>query len=356
MGPGRLAGMLAETAVALDEVSAAHAARLRGLDPLLGPPPPLVPGEDGDLITVAGPVHPRAAADSAAGTADSAAGTAGSGAGAAGSGTGGLVGFAVARVREVDVGSLDASWSAAQVYQVSARVAGPDPGGALDSLLRQWRETLPEEAAEDSAAALMWPSRDTVTAPVLIRHGLSPLVVIAARPAGRAEPADVPAGVTVRRAVGTDLADIVALRLATIRYDAQFGVVRERPATADLLRQHSERFFARDDPWVWVAERDGAVAGMVAVDQPPHADWIAGLTSVGPVAYVDVLGMYPGSRGTGAGGALLAHAHQALDEAGVAVTLLHHALPNPLSTPFYGRHGYRPLYTFWETRPATTLR
>ncbi|QYC38764.1 hypothetical protein Nocox_05685 [Nonomuraea coxensis DSM 45129] len=27
--------------------------------------------------------------------------------------------------------------------------------------------------------------------------------------------------------------------------------------------------------------------------------------------------------------------------------LLHHALPNPLSTPFWSRRGYRPLYTQW---------
>jgi predicted acetyltransferase len=80
------------------------------------------------------------------------------------------------------------------------------------------------------------------------------------------------------------------------------------------------------------------------------------MTSAGPVGYIDCIGVAPGSRGTGVGTALLARAHRALDGAGVAVTLLHHGLPNPLSTPTYGRHGYRPLWTVWETRPAGTLR
>jgi hypothetical protein len=40
----------------------------------------------------------------------------------------------------------------------------------------------------------------------------------------------------------------------------------------------------------------------------------------------------------------------------VAVTLLHYAVPNPLSVPFWSARGYRPLWTVWEARPAGTLR
>jgi hypothetical protein len=349
--------MATETALGdgvMADLAAAHAARWVELDPLLAAPPPLTVGAEDTLLTVAWPGElaavtaggsadgvgepggiggaasladaERAASVQPAGAAPAA--SAGAAGFAAASGiageAAGLAGVGAARVRRVDVTSLDGSWSAAEVYALAARVAGPAPAAALDELLARWRETLPERVGEDSAATVMWPSRDTAAVPALIRHGLSPLVVIAARPAGRAEPATVPPGVTLRRAELADLADIVALRLATIRYDAQFGAVSERPATADRLREHAERFFTRDDPWSWVATRDGAVLGMVAVDQPPHADGLAN--------------------------------HQHLDQAGVALTLLHHALPNPLSTPFYGRHGYRPLYTFWQTQPATTLR
>jgi GNAT superfamily N-acetyltransferase len=64
----------------------------------------------------------------------------------------------------------------------------------------------------------------------------------------------------------------------------------------------------------------------------------------------------PGERGTGAGGALIRHVHDALDARGIDLTLLHHAQLNPLSAPFWHRMGYRPLWTTWEARPASTLR
>ena len=48
--------------------------------------------------------------------------------------------------------------------------------------------------------------------------------------------------------------------------------------------------------------------------------------------------------------------HQAADESGVAVTLLHYEQVNPLSGPFWHQQGYRPLWTSWEARPASTLR
>ncbi len=44
------------------------------------------------------------------------------------------------------------------------------------------------------------------------------------------------------------------------------------------------------------------------------------------------------------------------DARGVQTTLLHYALMNPLSGPFWNRMGYRPLWTGWEVRPAASLR
>jgi hypothetical protein len=56
------------------------------------------------------------------------------------------------------------------------------------------------------------------------------------------------------------------------------------------------------------------------------------------------------------GGDLVTRLHADLDHRGVAVTLLHHGHLNPLSTPFWYRMGYRPLWTTWEARLAGTLR
>jgi len=64
----------------------------------------------------------------------------------------------------------------------------------------------------------------------------------------------------------------------------------------------------------------------------------------------------PGSRGAGAGTALVGHVHRELDSAGFGATLLHYVGVNPLAGPFWHRCGYRPLSTNWEVRPAAHLR
>jgi methyl-accepting chemotaxis protein len=67
-------------------------------------------------------------------------------------------------------------------------------------------------------------------------------------------------------------------------------------------------------------------------------------------------GVATGERGGGIGTRLAALVHREIEAAGVVATLLHHALPNPLSTPFWSMQGYRPLWTAWEARPAGKLR
>jgi len=64
----------------------------------------------------------------------------------------------------------------------------------------------------------------------------------------------------------------------------------------------------------------------------------------------------PQDRGGGTGAALVSQVHDVLDARGIDVTLLHYAQVNPLSAPFWHRMGYRPLWTIWKARPATTLR
>jgi len=80
------------------------------------------------------------------------------------------------------------------------------------------------------------------------------------------------------------------------------------------------------------------------------------MTRLAPAAYVLLAGVAAGERGRGIGTVLAAHAHREADSAGVAITLLHHALPSPLSAPFWASQGYRPLWTVWEARPARALR
>jgi GNAT superfamily N-acetyltransferase len=64
----------------------------------------------------------------------------------------------------------------------------------------------------------------------------------------------------------------------------------------------------------------------------------------------------PGARAGGVGRALTARFHREAAASGVAVTLLHYEQSNPLSAPFWSQHGYRPLWTPWAARPASTTR
>jgi GNAT superfamily N-acetyltransferase len=258
-------------------------------------------------------------------------------------------------------GTLEMSWGAARRFRFTPLIAGADVTGGLDQLLSQWREHLaglPEAAAEDTAAVVTWPSRDIDGVKALLRHGLAPLAVIAVRPAGRGGGPAVPppAGLRIRRAGPADMDSVVRLGMETIRFDAHFGTVIERPDSAEALRREAAPLLAGPGAWTWLAERDGQPVGMLYAERPEFAGWIAPMVRPAPVAYVELMVVLPGQRGGGVGAALVAEFHRAAGEAGVAVTLLHHEQLNPLSGPFWSQQGYRPLWTSWEARPARVLR
>jgi GNAT superfamily N-acetyltransferase len=188
---------------------------------------------------------------------------------------------------------------------------------------------------------------------VFLAHGLCPDSVIAVRPAGRADPAaPAPAGIRIRRATAADLTAVVAFYLEQIRFGARLSGMTERPSTARLAREVYAAALAADEPWVWVADRDGELVGLVSVAVGAHADWIAPQVAATPVAYVDCMSVAAGHRGGGVATALVRKLHVAVDRAGVAATLLHYGALNPLSVPFWHRSGYRPLATRWELTPA----
>ncbi len=244
---------------------------------------------------------------------------------------------------ELPEDALNASWGALRTHSLHWH-----PGADLEDLLRRW--PLTGEGDHDTAALVTVPSRAVEAANVLARHGFAPLLVTAARLPGRGF--DRGSTVKVRAMTPEDLDVAVELNLETLRFDSLFGAVTARASSAERLREHITSLLERPEPCGWLAESEGEVVGFLYYDLPGHSDWIAGLTCVRPVAYVGLLGVREDARGGGIGAALADHAHGLLDEAGVGVTLLHHALPNPLSAPFWYSHGYRPLWTTWQRPPA----
>jgi GNAT superfamily N-acetyltransferase len=269
-------------------------------------------------------------------------------------------GYAVCRHRYLPDTSLEQTWGARTRYVLTPRLAGQDTYAALDSLLTQWRDHLagiPAVAGDDTAALLIWPARDTTGVRALLKHGLQPMSVIAARTRPPQRTAMVPSrSFEVRTATERDVEIVTELELGVMAYDAQFGGAIKRPATADLVRGDVKVHLARNPAWTWLAEAEAKPIGLLTIQPPDLARWIAGYTSLAPAAYLSTMFVEPGYRAKGVGAALVGHAHEKLDSEGVAVTLLHHAQVNPLSGPFWNRMGYRPLWTTWETRPAVTLR
>lgn len=280
----------------------------------------------------------------------------------AGSGRAAAVGWC--RHLELAPDASELAWGAAAQFWMAPQIAGdpedPKIGTALDELLSQWRTHLaaqPMTGGEDSQAAVRWPSRDVAGIRALLRHGLQPLSVIAARRAERAGPDQAPGsgGFLIRPAGPGDEAAVAALAVEVIRYDQHFGSVRLRPQTERQEREAAEQTLARQEPWTWLAERDAQAIGLLIAEPADRAGWIAPVTSQGPVAYLATMCVRPDERGAGVGAALVTTLHRELDRTGVAVTLLHHGQLNPLSSPFWNRMGYRPLWTSWEIRPASAL-
>ncbi|HEX7304171.1 GNAT family N-acetyltransferase [Lentzea sp.] len=247
---------------------------------------------------------------------------------------------------ETDPDSLGATWGPLRTHRLTWR-----PGCDLPALLDEWETRLTGPGDPDTAAIVTLPSHEVSETLPLVHRGFAPLTVIAERLAGTPSPAR-PAEVVVSPATRADLDVVVGLNLHTVRYDSAFGMVTERPNTAEHLRTALAEVLDRDHEAMWLAVRDDTPIGMIYVDLPQDAGWMDRFASARPFAYLGHLGVRPDARGTGAGSALTAFAHDVLDRAGVAAMLLHHALPNPRSTPFWYSHGYRPRWTVWARRPA----
>jgi len=272
-----------------------------------------------------------------------------------------LAGLGICVHQHIPPESLNQTWGAADRFTLVPRLAGHDVAASAGVLLSHWRDHLSGVGAArgaDTSASVVWPSQDITGIRALLRHGLAPVTVIAARvrPTGPTSAPRGAYGMTIRAAGPADEETVLDLELRLIRYDMHFGGPVWRSATARLVREEVRGSLARPVTWTWLGERAGRPVALLVAQPPQDAGWIAGMTSVAPAAYLQTMFVDQQERGTGIGAALVRHLHAQLDASGVAVTLLHHSQVNPLSAPFWYRMGYRPLWASWEARPASALR
>jgi GNAT superfamily N-acetyltransferase len=161
----------------------------------------------------------------------------------------------------------------------------------------------------------------------------------------------------VRRARIDDLAVATDIALAELVYSANVGGTVLRADAAELKRAAISYHLNEHDP-VWIIERDGIGVGIAEcweTDASVGAS-IRFPVPVGRWGYVNTVSVLPGARGSGLGQQLMAVAHHDLAQHRAIGTYLYYNLANPLSSVFWPRQGYRPLWTIWEIRPANALR
>ncbi|MGH4020624.1 MAG: GNAT family N-acetyltransferase [Pseudonocardiaceae bacterium] len=303
-----------------EELLALQGQRLSWLDPLL---PPATPPPQGEVLTAR---------------------------------TGGGTVAGVLVRAEHPPGSPARMWSASHVSELVPVLGGSGRAG-MHALLAAWRSRLPDLGLPDgdSGCVVSWPSRDVEVGRALLDHGFVPLSVIAVR-CPLARPSGPPPD-GVRRARPGDLEGCLALALAEHEYSMLVGGTVLREETVELKRGLLDTRLRRGEP-IWVAERGGIMVGLAECgfsDVVPGS-WTATRLPAGRWGYVNCASVLPDARGCGVGQRLVAHVHTAFASSGVVGSYLYYNPPNPLSSVFWPRQGYRPLWTVWEARPAAALR
>jgi GNAT superfamily N-acetyltransferase len=247
-------------------------------------------------------------------------------------------------------------WTATHTWELQP-VVGDTGAAGMDALLHAWRAwfTQHNETRLDSAAVVLWPSRDAEMTRVFLDHGFQPLTVTAVR-AAEVRPLP-PMSVSVRTATFADMDVLTELAMAELRYSAQVGAAIVRPDAEQIRRDALAGRLSRDEE-IWVAERDGMVVAMAEVAVVPCSPMLKASRQLptGRWGYVNCLSVLPGARDSGIGQQLMARVHNWVAEQRVVGHFLHYNPPNPLSSVFWPRQGYRPLWTQWELRPAGALR
>jgi len=257
-------------------------------------------------------------------------------------------------------GSGPLLWSAAHVTELYP-VLGTSGAAGAAALVSAWRARFSSHTRDpDSAAVVSWPSRDVAATRVFLDRGLVPLAVLAVRPVVPVAPPPEDPALRVRAAGPDDLDECLRLALAELAYSSQVGGSVLRPEAAEVKRTTMRDRLGRGEP-TWVAERDGVVVGVLECGhtEATPGSWLGGLLPPGPWGYVNCASVAADARGTGVGRAMVAAAMPVLQHPRpkpVRGTYLYYNPPNPLSSVFWPRVGYRPLWTLWETRPASAVR
>ncbi|ONI71328.1 GNAT family N-acetyltransferase [Actinosynnema sp. ALI-1.44] len=243
-------------------------------------------------------------------------------------------------------------WSALEVWELHPMLGEH----GMAELAEGWRAVMGRlRTGPDSSCLVTWPSRDVIATRVFLDHGLVPLSTLAIRTGAPLLPS--PGALKVRRAALRDLDTLLPLAMAELEYSAMVGGTVLRPGAEQVKGAALARHLDQGDP-IWIGERDGIAVAMAECwyNESTTGSWSETRLRHGLWGYVNSFSVSPSFRGAGVGRELISVVHRELAAAGAVGTFLYFNPPNPLSTVFWARQGYRPLWTIWEVRPASALR
>jgi ribosomal protein S18 acetylase RimI-like enzyme len=157
------------------------------------------------------------------------------------------------------------------------------------------------------------------------------------------EPAPQPPGLTIRRATPDDLDIVFDLDAALVRHESRSPVFMPYPTLAAEREWRQDLGYSLADPNLryWLAEVNGQPAGLLNVNPPPLH--ISPLLTPDGMVNIFAASVVPEQRGSGVGGALLAHALEAARDDGHQWCRMSWMTANLYSSHFWSRHGFNPV-------------
>ncbi len=238
-------------------------------------------------------------------------------------------------------------WVPDVVETLVLRSPTPPTAHAFGRLLDAW---LTERDPVAASLTVTVPALLVQAIPALLEHGFVPRTAAAARLVGEAPAPTERPGLEIRQARPDDRDAVLELLWELHVDELPYGATIDRPQARDHLGAYTDQALGWPD-WAWVAVRDGEPVGVVTLNPPDDSQWVAPLVSVGPVSYLGFAAVTRRVRAGGVGGALVQRAMHRAHRAGCQVVLLDHAALSPLSSTFWHRRGFRPVWQRWA-RPV----
>lgn len=241
-------------------------------------------------------------------------------------------------------------WGPALREILQVRYAATPSPSAIAALLEQWLARLAAEGTTgtgDRTAILRLPAVETAFVRPLLAAGFAPQTTTAitlVRPLPERPATD---GLVLRTPEPADREALLDLTEDMLASDIAAGSAWPRPQSRTLLAHYVDELLGFDTGWAYLAEDASGPIGLITLDPPEHCEWAAPSTSVRPVVYLGLAAVTPRARQQGVGRRLVETVHRQAARTGQQAILLDHASLSPLSTPFWHRNGYRPLWTTW---------